>query len=82
MLFYTSDTIPEWTGSLMLGSLGRQGIVRLELDGDAVTHEETVELGVRIRDVEQGPDGAVYVLTDDTDGAVWRLAPLPTDAAE
>jgi glucose/arabinose dehydrogenase len=82
MLFYTADAIPAWTGSLMLGSLGRQGIVRLELDGDAVTHEETVELGVRIRDVEQGPDGAVYVLTDDTDGAVWRLAPLPTDATE
>ena len=79
MLFYTADTIPEWTGSLMLGSLGRQGIVRLELDGDAVTHEETVELGVRIRDVEQGPDGSVYVLTDDGDGAVWRLAPLPAE---
>lgn len=79
MLFYTADAIPEWTGSLMLGSLGRQGIVRLELDGDTVTHEETVELGTRIRDVEQGPDGAVYVLTDDGDGAVWRLAPLPAE---
>ena len=76
MLFYTADAIPEWTGSLMLGSLGRQGVVRLVLEGDAVTHEETVELDIRIRDVEQGPDGSVYVLTDDTDGAVWRLAPL------
>ena len=79
MLFYTSDTIPEWTGSLMLGSLGRGGIVRMELDGRKVTHEETVELGERIRDVEQGPDGSVYVLTDAGDGAVWRLAPLPAN---
>ena len=76
MLFYTSSAIPEWTGSLMLGSLGREGIVRLELDGETVTHEETVELGARIRDVEQGPDGSVYVLTDADDGAVWRLAPV------
>ncbi|WP_412061822.1 PQQ-dependent sugar dehydrogenase [Rubrivirga sp. IMCC45206] len=77
MLFYTADAIPEWTGSLMLGSLGREGVVRLEIDGGAVTHEETIELGERIRDVEQGPDGAVYVLVDEADGAVWRLAPIP-----
>lgn len=76
MAFYTGEAIPEWTGSLMLASLGRQGVVRLELEGDAVAHEETVALGVRIRDVETGPDGSLYVLTDDTDGAVWRLAPL------
>ena len=75
MLFYTADAFPEWTGSLMLGSLGRQGIVRLTLDGDTVSGEETIELGERIRDVEQGPDGFVYVLTDNADGAVWRLEP-------
>lgn len=76
MTFYTSSVFPEWTGSLMLGSLTKQGVVRLALEGDEVVSEETLSLGVRIRDVEQGPDGLVYVLVDQTDGAVWRLEPL------
>ncbi|WP_420455710.1 PQQ-dependent sugar dehydrogenase [Rubrivirga sp.] len=79
LTFYTADAFPAWTGSLMLGGLTAQGVVRLEVDGGAVTHEERVDLGERIRDVEQGPDGFVYVLVDDSDGAVWRLEPLASE---
>ncbi len=79
MTFYTSSVIPEWTGSLMLGSLTKQGVVRLTLEGDEVVGEETLSLGARIRDVEQGPDGMVYVLVDQTDGAVWRLEPMESE---
>lgn len=75
MIFYTDDVFSEWTGSLMISSLTKQGLVRLSLDGGAVADEEVITLGERIRDVEQGPDGHLYVLVDDSDGAVWRLEP-------
>ena len=76
MLFYTGDVFPEWQGSVFIGSLSAHDLVRLETDGAQVTGEERVPLGVRIRDVEQGPDGFIYVLTDQDNGNVWRLAPL------
>ncbi len=79
LAFYTADVFPAWTGSLMLGGLTAQGVVRLEIDGGEVTHEERIALGERIRDVEQGPDGSVYVLVDDSDGAFWRLAPAASE---
>ena len=77
MIFYTGDVFPEWQGSAMIGGLSAHDLVRLEIDGETVT-EERIPLGERIRDVEQGPDGLVYVLTDlaEERGSVWRLAPL------
>ncbi len=75
MAFYTGDAFPDWSGDLLVSSLSRQGVVRLAVAGGAVTAEETIELGARIRDTEVGPNGLVYVLTDDPDGAVWRLQP-------
>ena len=77
MAFYTGDVFPEWRGSVMIGGLSAQELVRVEFDGQSVTNEERIPLGVRIRDVEQGPDGLVYLLTDRDEGNVWRLAPLP-----
>ncbi|OZC04333.1 PQQ-dependent sugar dehydrogenase [Rubricoccus marinus] len=79
MIFYTGDVFPEWTGSLVISSLSRQGLVRLNLENGAVANEEIIPLGARIRDVEQGPDGHLYVLTDDRDGHVWRLSPLTAE---
>lgn len=76
MAFYTADVFPEWSGSAFIGSLTRQGVVRVVLEGGEVTDEEVIPLGARIRDVEAGPDGHLYVLTDQDDGNVWRLAPL------
>jgi aldose sugar dehydrogenase len=58
-----------------------KGLVRVALDGDQVMGEERLALGARIKDVVQGPDGAVYVLTDQDDGEILRLAPGDADAA-
>lgn len=76
MAFYTGSVFPEWTGSAFIGSLSRQGVVRVVIDGQTVAHQEVIPLGTRIRDVEHGPDGMLYLLTDATDGAVWRMQPL------
>jgi glucose/arabinose dehydrogenase len=77
MAFYTADLFPRWRGDLFVGGLSAQALVRLELDGDKVTHEERLlsRLGLRIRDVAQGPDGALYVLTDEEAGEILRIAP-------
>jgi glucose/arabinose dehydrogenase len=79
LAFYTGAAFPEWRGNLFLGALSGEALVRLELDGAQVVHEERLleELGARIRDVRQGPDGRLYLLTDSDDGALLRLDPLP-----
>lgn len=76
MVVYTGNAYPGWKGSIFVGSLTPGGIVRLTLNGNGrVTKEERFlgELGERIRDVEQGPDGLLYMLTDDEDGRIVRL---------
>jgi len=77
MAFYTANAVPGWQGSLFNGGLASRSLVRLELDGNRVRHEERLlgEMGKRIRDVRQGPDGALYLLTDESDGAILRVAP-------
>lgn len=79
MAFYTGAAFPAWRGNLFVGALSGELLVRLELDGERVVHEERLleELGERIRDVRQGPDGFLYLLTDAPDGALLRLEPLP-----
>jgi glucose/arabinose dehydrogenase len=77
MAFYTGDHFPEWNGDLFIGSLKFQLLVRLELDGRKVIREERLlkgELG-RIRDVSEGPDGYLYLLTDAANGKLVRLGP-------
>ena len=77
MAFYTGTAIAAWTGNLLVGALAGKRLVRLELDGERVVHEEHMlrALGKRIRDVRAGPDGAVYLLTDEPNGAILRLTP-------
>jgi glucose/arabinose dehydrogenase len=75
MVFYTGDLFPAWRGSALIGGLTAAGIVRVAIDGTRAGHEERIPLGTRIRDVEQAPDGAVYVLTDEHDGKILRLSP-------
>ena len=77
MAFYTADTVPGWRGSLFNGGLVCNCAVRLELDGTRVTHEERLfkDLGKRIRDVRQGPDGALYLLTDEGRGEILWAGP-------
>lgn len=81
MVYYTGDAYPEWQGSFLTGSLVYQGLVRTRVENGEVTSETIMPLGARIREVEQGPDGLVYVLTDKTDGAVWVLRPIETRPA-
>ena len=71
--FYTADAIPGWKGNLLMGGLSSQAIIRLTLDDEKVVEEERIPMGARIRDVVQGPDGAVYALTDESDGKILRL---------
>jgi aldose sugar dehydrogenase len=77
MAFVTSDRYPAWKGSLLVGALRSQFLARLTLDGRKVVAEERLlqNLGARIRDVRQGPDGFIYILTDSADGQVRRLLP-------
>jgi len=75
MAFYTGSLFSEWQGDLLIGGLSAHALVRLELDGSTIAGETRIQLDARIRDVEQGPQGAVYVLTDQSNGNVWRLTP-------
>jgi glucose/arabinose dehydrogenase len=77
MTFYSGDRIPEWRGNLFIGSLKFELLVRLELDGEQVVNEERLLIGTfgRIRDVREGPDGLLYLLTDERDGKLIRLEP-------
>lgn len=78
MAFYTGERFPGWRGNLLVGALKFRMLLRLELDGERVVHEERLlaERFGRIRDVRQGPDGLVYLLTDEPDGQLLRLEPL------
>ncbi|TCR69791.1 PQQ-dependent sugar dehydrogenase [Bosea sp. BK604] len=75
--FYTGDVWPAWKNSLFVGALAGQMLVRLSTKGEAVTGEERLlaGLGERIRDVRQGPDGFLYLLSDDEKGKVLRVKP-------
>ena len=76
-VWYTGDKYPGWKGSLFVGSLQPGALVRLVLKNGRVTTEERYlgSLGDRIRDIQQGPDGLLYVVTDEDDGQVLRVVP-------
>ncbi len=75
--FYSGDAFPEWRGNLFAAGLRATTLVRVELDGETVTHEERLleAFGERIRDVNVAPDGTLYVLTDEGNGQILRIAP-------
>jgi glucose/arabinose dehydrogenase len=75
--FYSGDAFPAWKGSLFIGSMGQMRLVRLTLANNKVTGEEHLltDRRARIRDVRQGPDGFLYVVTDAANGELWRIAP-------
>ena len=77
MTFYTGTAFPAWKGSLFIGGLGSNALVRLTIEGEKVVGEERLlqENKERIRDVVQGPDGNLYVLTDGAKGRLIRLSP-------
>jgi aldose sugar dehydrogenase len=79
MTFYTGNLFPAWKNNLFIGGLASQALVRLTIDGERVVDEERLLSDMRprerIRDVVQGPEGALYLLTDDTEGRVLKLIP-------
>lgn len=76
MTFYTGDRFPQWHGRLFVGSLKFGSLSRLDLDGEQVVREERILEGLpRLRDVRQGPDGFLYVLTETWNGRLLRLEP-------
>ncbi len=78
MAFYTGAKFPKWRGDLLLGALRGQSLIRVRLDGEKVVEDEFMLRGQlpRIRDVRIGPDGFVYLLSDQSDGALLRLEPV------
>ena len=79
MAFYSAERFPAWQGDLFVGGLALTRLERLELDGERVRHREVLldDWNQRIRDVRQGPDGALYVLTDTRNGQIARIELLP-----
>ena len=75
MAFYDADRFKPWQHNVFIGALVSQELIRLQFDGDKVIHEERLLGGLkaRIRDVRQGPDGFLYVLTDEDDGVLYRV---------
>ena len=77
MTFYTGRLFPAWSGDLFVAALAGKHVARLVLDGDRVIGEERLltALDTRMRDVRQGPDGGLYVMTDGNDGRILKLVP-------
>ncbi|KJZ43612.1 PQQ-dependent sugar dehydrogenase [Pseudomonas fluorescens] len=75
MAFYDGDRFKAWQRNVFIGALVSQELIRLEFDGDKVIHEERLlgDLKKRIRDVRQGPDGYLYVLTDEENGGLYKV---------
>jgi glucose/arabinose dehydrogenase len=77
MAFYTGDAFPQWQGDLFVGSLKFRYLKHIEMDGDKIVSQTNLleDLNYRIRDVAQGPDGNLYVLSDDANGKVLKIHP-------
>lgn len=79
LMFYTGDKFPQWKGNMLIASLRSSTLVRLEFEGDKVINEERLlakEVGQRLRHVVQGPDGFIYLVTDESNGKILRVEPL------
>jgi glucose/arabinose dehydrogenase len=68
LLFYSGSEFPQWQGDAFIGGLSSQSIVRIEFSGDSAREAERFDMGMRIRAVEQGPDGAIWILEDAREG--------------
>jgi glucose/arabinose dehydrogenase len=79
LAFYTGDLFSDWKGNFLIAGLSSKALIRLAVEGDRVVGEERLlmDKDERIREVVQGPGGAVYVLTDASDGELWKLTPGP-----
>lgn len=76
LVYYSGDLFPAWKGSLFIGGLSSQSLVRVKLDGENAAKADQWDMGARIREVEQGPDGALWLLEDGQQGSQGRLLKL------
>ena len=76
LIVYSGDMFPEWRGDALLGALSGQALIRVDLEGDTAHKADQWDMGQRIREVEQGPDGAVWLLEDEDEGSGGRLLKL------
>jgi glucose/arabinose dehydrogenase len=75
LVIYTGSVFPEWQGNALIGGLASRSLIRVKIDGDNAEEVERFDMGKRIREVEQGPDGAVWVLEDRQGGRLLKLTP-------
>ena len=75
MIIYSGALFPAWTGDAFIAALGEQALVRIDINGEKAAKAEVWPMDTRIRDVEQGPDGAIWLLEDGDDGRLMRLVP-------
>jgi len=75
LIFYSGELFPEWQGSALLGGLKSEALIRVEIDGDKAVEAERFDMGKRIREVEQGPDGSVWLLEDKGGARLLKLTP-------
>ena len=76
LIFYTGKAFPDWEGDAFAGGLSSKALVRIEFDGESAKEAERFDMGQRIREVEQGPDGALWLLEDEDEGSGGRLLKL------
>jgi glucose/arabinose dehydrogenase len=74
-MIYSGNLFPAWTGSAFIGGLSSQALIRVSFDGERAREAERFDMGTRIREVEQGPDGALNVLEDGKGGRLLKLTP-------
>lgn len=75
LMIYSGDLFPQWKGDAFVGALSGRSLIRVALDGTNASKGEQWDLGTRVREVEQGPDGAIWVLTDGSGGELRKLTP-------
>ena len=75
MIFYSGELFPQWQGSALIAGLASRAIIRAEIDGDSAIEAERFDMGARVREVEQGPDGALWILEDGDGGRLLKLTP-------
>jgi aldose sugar dehydrogenase len=75
MMIYSGNAFPKWKGDAFIAALGGEALIRVDLNGEAAKKADQWAMKTRIREVEQGPDGAIWLLEDGEDGRLMKLTP-------